>query len=80
MFIAVIESIVYLFACAKVGKYLQSRGTVTKQIGGLAAYAVAVLPPAVFRLGLSSYIIAMAIGALGYVTVVFQPKWIVGNR
>ena len=81
MFLIVVSLVIYLIGCAKLSKMLENRGATptTKQICGLIVYAVAVLPLAVFG-GHDSYLIGVVMGALGYVTVAFRPRWIVGNR
>lgn len=83
MFMLVISVLGYLFLCAKVGKFFQDKNVVMwkRQACGAIAIAINVLP--VIILYPRNYVLmvfGVACGMLGYVTIVYRPKWIVGNR
>ena len=83
MLLIVISVLGYLFLCAKVGKYLRDKNASMsiKRVCGLVALLINVAP--IMFVGIHGYFLAafgMACGVLGYVTVVYRPKWIVGNR
>ncbi len=72
----------YLIACAALAKRLRDQNATfrTRQLRCLATGVVAVAIPVVFGGNVLSYVFGAICGTLGYLTVVYRPKWIVGNR
>lgn len=83
MLMIVISVLVYLFVCARVGRYLRDKNVPmrTRYVCGVIALLINVAPT--MLLNIHSYALVafgVACGALGYVTIVYHPRWIVGNR
>ena len=72
----------YLIACAQWGKHLQDKNATLKkkQLHGLIAAAVEMVMCVV--VGANIYVLSFGVvcAVLGYVTIVYRPKWIVGKR
>ena len=83
MFLIVVSLFCYLFLCAKVGKHLQEKSASMRirHLCGLFAFALDTVP-LIFLNVHSDMVIAYGVlcGVLGYLTIVYRPKWIVGNR
>lgn len=81
MLMIVISVLVYLFVCARVGRYLRDKNVPmrTRYICGVIALLLNVVPTMLVR-SYALMVFGVACGALGYVTIVYHPRWIVGNR
>jgi hypothetical protein len=81
MLMIVISVLVYLFVCAGVGRYFRDKNTPmpTRYVCGITALLLNVVPTMFVR-SYALMVLGVACGALGYVTIVYHPRWIVGNR
>jgi hypothetical protein len=80
MLMIVVSVLVYLFVCARVGRYFRDKNAPmrTKHICGVVALLLNVVPTMFVR-SYALMVFGVACGALGYVTIVYHPRWIVGN-
>jgi hypothetical protein len=83
MLIIIVLVLVYLFVCARVGKFLQDKSAsmLTKQICGLVAFAFCTFP--LIFVSVHNYVLIYSrvlCGAVGWLAIVYRPKWIIGSR
>jgi hypothetical protein len=81
MLMIVVSVLVYLFVCARVGRYFRDKNAPmrTRYICGVVALLLNVVPTMFVR-SYALMVFGVACGALGYVTIVYHPRWIVGSR
>jgi len=82
MFLVIVGLALYLIACAGWAKRLQSNGATIRirQVWGLLAVVLVMAVPFLARGNFLNYAWSAIVACLGYVTIVYRPKWIVGNR
>lgn len=81
MLMIVVSVLIYLFVCARVGRYFRDKNVSMniRYFCGVIALLLNVVPT-IFVRSYALMVFGVACGALGYATIVYHPRWIVGNR
>jgi hypothetical protein len=82
MALIILGLVLYLTGCAAWAKRLRDKNATlkTRQLHGLTSVVIAMAMPVLVGGSGFSYVLGAIFGVLGYLTIVYRPKWIVGKR
>jgi hypothetical protein len=82
MFWMIFGLALYLIACARWAKHLEKKGATLgrRQAHGVLSVVLVMAMPFLFGGDSFSYAWSAICAGFGYLTIVYRPKWIVGNR